>query len=168
MRYIVDIAKIMLLRKNSYMMFPIAYAVVLVWICFWIRGAIGAILSTIVLLGLWWFWWWLPRYQAKNAYGKSLKPKDLFEVEDGFRKSAGQLIGGFAVLVGLAAAYVQFIDQKKSSYDTIIRNQISKGFEYLGDEKVTVRLGGIYTRKCHEQFRKKFFANIRDYVCFCA
>jgi uncharacterized protein YjbI with pentapeptide repeats len=35
-------------------------------------------------------------------------PKARADVEDNFRKTIGQLIGGAAVLIGAALAYVQF------------------------------------------------------------
>jgi hypothetical protein len=59
------------------------------------------------------------------------------------------------VLIGAALAYLQFSQQQQTSqqqfsqqqlasHDLLISNQVSKGFEQLGSEKVVVRLGGIY------------------------
>jgi uncharacterized protein YjbI with pentapeptide repeats len=51
------------------------------------------------------------------------------------------------VLIGAALAYLQFLQQQKASHELLISNQVSKGFEQLGqsaNDKVVVRLGGIY------------------------
>jgi Pentapeptide repeats (8 copies) len=86
--------------------------------------------------------------------------------EDNIRKTAGQLLGGAAVLIGTALAYLQFsqqqqtsqrqfsqqqetsqkqfLQQQQASRDLLISNQVAKGFEQLGSEKIVVRLGGIY------------------------
>jgi uncharacterized protein YjbI with pentapeptide repeats len=39
---------------------------------------------------------------------------------------------------------LQFSQQQRASHDLLISNQVSKGFEQLGSEKVVIRLGGIY------------------------
>jgi uncharacterized protein YjbI with pentapeptide repeats len=48
------------------------------------------------------------------------------------------------VLIGAAAAYLQFTQQQRASHDLLISNQVSKGFEQLASDKITERLGGIY------------------------
>jgi hypothetical protein len=71
-------------------------------------------------------------------------PKAQADVEDNFRKTIGQLIGGGAVLVGAAIAYMQFQQQQRASRDLLISNQISKGFEQLASSDLRLRVGGIY------------------------
>src|SRR6478735_5470125 len=91
------------------------------------------------------------------------------DVEDNFRKTIGQLLGGIAVLLGAGFAYLQFQQQqenfsaqqenarkqleasseqskqqRESAQALLISNQVSKGFEQLGSDKVEQRLGGIY------------------------
>src|SRR5215216_3272703 len=86
------------------------------------------------------------------------------DVEDNFRKTIGQLLGGAAVLLGAGFAYLQFSaqqenarqqlvasleqskQQRESAQALLISNQVSKGFEQLGskDKDIIVRLGGIY------------------------
>jgi uncharacterized protein YjbI with pentapeptide repeats len=61
-----------------------------------------------------------------------------------FGKTIGQLIGGAAVLIGAGLAYLQFTQQQQASHDLLISNQVAKGFEQLGSDKIVVRLGGIY------------------------
>jgi uncharacterized protein YjbI with pentapeptide repeats len=42
------------------------------------------------------------------------------------------------------ASDLQFTQQQRASHDLLISNQVSKGFEQLGSEKVVIRLAGIY------------------------
>jgi uncharacterized protein YjbI with pentapeptide repeats len=98
--------------------------------------------------------------------------KESADVEDNFRKTVGQLIGGAAVLIGAGFAFFQFLQQQKTTQEqqqttrtqqeiaqsqlllqqqaalqqqqAAISNQVSKGFEQLASEKLALRLGGIY------------------------
>ena len=47
-------------------------------------------------------------------------------------------------MLGAVLAYLQFSGQQRASHDLLISNQVSKGFEQLGSEKLVIRLGGIY------------------------
>jgi hypothetical protein len=133
------------------------------WLWWWLKGrltigwddpkAIGAFVVLIVagLWGIWWLWWRLPqRYVARLAL-KIRDPKARADIEDSFRKTVGQALGGAAVLIGAGAAYLQFSaqqqatrDQLRSAHDLLISNQVSKGFEQLASDKMAMRLGGIY------------------------
>jgi hypothetical protein len=95
-------------------------------------------------IAVWWLWWRLPKQQVAQLALKIRDPKARADVEDNYRKTVGQALGGAAVLVGAFSAYLQFSQQQRSSHDLLISNQVSKGFEQLGSEKVVVRLGGIY------------------------
>jgi uncharacterized protein YjbI with pentapeptide repeats len=90
------------------------------------------------------------------------------EVEDSFRKTIGQLLGGAAVLFGGGFAYLQFVQQQQSSHDLLISNQVSKGFEQLGSDKVVVRLGGIYALEgvmnTSEQYRRSVLEALCAFV----
>ena len=101
-------------------------------------------------------WWWLPKQQVARLALKIRDPKARADVEDNFRKTVGQALGGAAVLIGTFSAYWQFSEQQrlstsqfqeqqKSSRDLLTSSQVSKGFEQLGEQKeVVLRLGGIY------------------------
>jgi uncharacterized protein YjbI with pentapeptide repeats len=111
-----------------------------------VRITIGlglAVLAALLLaVAIWWLWWRLPRREVARLWLDD--PKARADVEDNFRKTVGQALGGIAVLLGVGLAYLQFSQQQQSSHDLLISNQVSKGFEQLSSEKVVVRLGGIY------------------------
>src|SRR3954468_6216363 len=121
------------------------------------------------LFGAWWLWWRLPKWQVNRLRMTIRDAKARADVEDNFRKTMGQLLGGIAVLLGAGFAYLQFqqqqenfsaqqenarqqlaasLEQSKQQRDSaqalLISNQVSKGFEQLGSKDVVVRLGGIY------------------------
>jgi uncharacterized protein YjbI with pentapeptide repeats len=137
------------------------WPLVLVWWPWLVAGAVA-----VVALGAWWLWWRLPKWQVGRLRLTIRDPKARTDVEDNFRKTAGQLLGGAAVLIGAALAYLQFTQQQRASQgqfseqqraaqeqftqqqqasrELLVSNQVSKGFEQLGSEKPMVRLGGIY------------------------
>ena len=99
-------------------------------------------LAVALIGGVWLLWWGLPKWQVDRF--RIPDPKTRADVEDNFRKTIGQLLGGLAVLLGAGFAYLQFTQQQRAAHDLLISNQVSKGFELLGNDKVEVRLGGIY------------------------
>lgn len=113
---------------------------------------IGLVLTVPILLAV---WWWLPRAQANRLRRTVRDPKARAELEDNFRKTIGQLGGGIAVLLGIAFAYSQTIqtlreaEKSRQATDTASRNllisqQVSKGFDQLGSDKINIRIGGVY------------------------
>jgi uncharacterized protein YjbI with pentapeptide repeats len=148
--------------------------------------------AAVVLLGAWWLWWRLPKRQVDRLRLTIRDPKARADVEDNFRKTIGQLIGGAAVLIGAALAYVQFSqqqqpsqrqfseqqqrsqqqfsEQQRASRDLLISNQVSKGFEQLGSDKIVIRLGGIYalegvmngSEQYHQPVLEALSAFVRD------
>jgi uncharacterized protein YjbI with pentapeptide repeats len=120
-----------------------------------LTGAGLGTLAVAALFGAWWLWWRLPKRQVDRLRLTIRDPKARADVEDNFRKTIGQLLGGAAVLIGAALAYLQFSQQQQTSQqqfsqqqqasrDLLISTQVSKGFEQLGSDRVVVRLGGIY------------------------
>jgi hypothetical protein len=113
--------------------------------------ALAAIAALLVVTAIWWLWWRLPKQQADRLALKIRDAKARVDVEDNFRKTVGQALGGAAVLLGAGLAYLQFSQQQRaahdllsSNHDLLISNQVSKGFEQLGSKEIVVRLGGIY------------------------
>jgi hypothetical protein len=109
-------------------------------------------------------WWWVPKWQMRSI--TAADPKARADIEDNFRKTIGQLLGGAAVLIGAVSAYLQFTQQQQASqqqfsqqqqaaqqqfsqqqqaaHELLISNQVGRGFEQLGSANIMVRLGGIY------------------------
>ncbi len=108
-----------------------------------------AVIAALALWAIWWLWWRLPKRQVARLTLKIRDPKARADVEDSFRRTVGQAIGGVVVLLGASGAYLQFWQQQQASRQQLqaARNQVSKGFEDLGtagDDKLMVRLGGVY------------------------
>ena len=58
----------------------------------------------VALLGVdLWLWWWFPRWQMRSI--TAADPKDRADIEDNFRKTIGQALGGIAVLIAAGIAY---------------------------------------------------------------
>src|SRR5215467_4507872 len=136
------------------------------------------------------FWWWWPKWQVNRLALEIRDPKARADVEDNFRKTVGQLLGGAAVLFGVWLALLQFSQQQQTAQsqikqqqqaeqqaarDLLISNQVSKGFEQLANDKIAVRLGGIFalegvmnTSERPEQYRgpilEMLCAFVREYT----
>jgi hypothetical protein len=124
-------------------------------------------------------WWWVPKWQVHRLRLKIRDPKARADVEDNFRKTIGQLLGGAAVLIGAGLAYyqtqrtLQATDEQsrrsvQASRDLLISQQVAKGFEQLGSDKIVVRLGGIYAlqgvMKGSEQYSRPVLAALCAFV----
>jgi uncharacterized protein YjbI with pentapeptide repeats len=148
------------------------WPLVLVWWPWVLAGAVG-----VVAVGAWWLWWWLPRWQVNHLRLTIYDPKAWADVEDNFRKTITQLFAGlvtlFAGIVALSAAviaYLQLSQQQKASHDLLISNQVSKGFEQLGNATPVIRLGGIYalegvmntSEQYHQPVLEALSAFVRD------
>jgi hypothetical protein len=103
-------------------------------------------------------------------------PKARADIEDNFRKTIGQLLGGAAVLIGAALAYMQFTqqqqtaqrqfrEQQQASRDLLISNQVAKGFEQLGSDKAVVRLGGIYALEGVMYNSDQYYGPVLEALC---
>ena len=64
----------------------------------WVVAA--AVVIVAIATALWWFWWWLPKWQVHLLRLEIPDAKARADVEDNFRKTIGQLLGGAVVLVG--------------------------------------------------------------------
>jgi hypothetical protein len=132
---------------------------------YWVGGVPLAVAIAASLWFAWWLWWRLPKRQVDRLGLKIRDAKARADVEDSFRKTIGQLLGGAAVLAGAGLAYLQFTQQQQASYALIISNQVSKGFEQLGDDKVVVRLGGIYALEGVMNTSGQYHQPVLDALC---
>jgi uncharacterized protein YjbI with pentapeptide repeats len=138
-----------------------------------------------LLFVLWLLWWRLPKWQVDRLALKIRDPKARADVEDNFRKTVGQALGGAAVLIGAGFALIQFLEQQKAgqeqqrtaqsqflqqqkaAHDLLISNQVSKGFEQLAGEKIEMRLGGIYALEgvMNDQTSPQYHQPVLEALC---
>jgi hypothetical protein len=71
----------------------------------WLMIATVIALAPPLVYAAWWLWWRLPKRQADRL--TLATTKESADVEDNFRKTVGQLIGGAAVLIGAGFAFFQ-------------------------------------------------------------
>ncbi|HET7092814.1 MAG TPA: hypothetical protein VFI22_05025, partial [Thermomicrobiales bacterium] len=92
--------------------------------------------------------WIVPRWQvAAWQSGRVVDPKEAFDVENGARATLGQVLGGIAVLAGLVVAWQQLGQTSQNlrvSEEGQITDRFTRAVDQLGDDDLTVRLGGIY------------------------
>jgi uncharacterized protein YjbI with pentapeptide repeats len=134
------------------------WSIALWWLLVGILGLTG-------IVGGWWLWWRLPKRQADRLRLAIRDAKTRADVEDSFRKTIGQLLGGTAVLLGAVFAYLQFQQQQRSAHDLLISNQVSKGFEQLGSDKFEVRLGGIYALEGVMNTSEQYHRPVLEALC---
>ena len=118
-----------------------------------------------LLFGIWWLWWRLPKWQVDRLALKIRDPKARADVEDNFRKTVGQALGGAAVLIGAGFALFQFLQQQKAAHDLLISNQVSKGFEQLASDKIAMRLGGIYALEGVMNTSEQYHGPVLEALC---
>jgi hypothetical protein len=105
------------------------------------RAVLIAIIAVVVILTL----WLLPKEQIASL-SKNIDPKDLFKAENDARTTLAQMVGGFAVLIGLYFAWKNITSVKEGQ----ITERFTKAIDQLGainedgKLKLEVRLGGIY------------------------
>jgi hypothetical protein len=131
----------------------------------WRTVSILGVALVTVLCGAWWLWWRLPKRQMRSI--TAADPKARADIEDNFRKTIGQLLGGAAVLIGAGFAYLQFQQQQQSSRDLLISNQIAKGFDLLGnkDNQSPQRLGGIYALEGVMNTSEQYHQPVLEALC---
>jgi hypothetical protein len=108
----------------------------------WLLAGMAAVIALCAL------WWGLPKWQMRSVTNEDLKEKGRAGIENDFRVTVGQLLGGAALLIGAAFAYVQFTtqrqqfeEQQKAARDLLISNQVAKGFELLGNKDNQIQSG---------------------------
>jgi hypothetical protein len=144
--------------------------------------AIVLLIGTL-LFGIWWLWWRLPKWQVSRLALKIRDPKARADLEDSFRKTVGQALGGATVLIGAAFALFQFLQQQKAAqeqqqmmqnqfsqqqkaaHDLLISNQVSKGFEQLASDKMAMRLGGIYALEGLMNTSEQYHGSVIEGLC---
>src|SRR5216684_6182013 len=86
--------------------------------------------------------YFVPKWQTKNLISERRA-----NLENEFRKTLAQIIGGVAVILGLYFGWQQLQAASKSlevTREGQITDRYTRAVEQLGSKKLTVRLGGIY------------------------
>jgi len=94
-----------------------------------------AVLAVPVILGA---IWWVPQQQISSV--KFPTPDKQAEVENAYRTTLIQALGGTFLFV---TAYFSWRNLKATE-EKQITERYSKSIEQLGDDKIEIRLGGIY------------------------
>ena len=74
---------------------------------------LAVIAALVVVAATWWLWWRLPKQQADRLALKIRYAKARVDVEDNFRRTIGQALGGAAVLSGAGLAYLNFCNNSE-------------------------------------------------------
>src|SRR6516165_10289434 len=104
-----EMAKPQISRTASATVVVVVATLALLWAIWWlwlqlsprldIRTIVAiAIVALVLLAAAWWLWWRLPQRQVARIADQIPAPKDRADVEDNFRKTVGQALGGAAVL----------------------------------------------------------------------
>lgn len=83
--------------------------------------------------------WQIPKWQTKSVT-EELEPKDRANLEDANRRTFIQFLGGLFFFV---TAYLSWRNLQTAE-DKEVNDRFSKAVELLGDDRLEVRLGGIY------------------------
>ncbi len=104
----------------------------------------------LISIGIWavWLLWQVPRWQAA-AWRQSMKleEREIFDIENSSRATLGQILSGVAVLAGLIFAWQQLGNTSQNlfvSQEGQITDRFTRAVGQLGDDDLTIRLGGIY------------------------
>ncbi len=119
--------------------------------------------GVVIVVG--WFSWWWPKWEVNRRSLTIRDAKARADIEDNFRKTIGQFFGGATVLVGAGIAYNQTQLTSRASYEQLISQQVSKGFEQLGSENFVVRLGGIYALEGVMNTSERYHQPVLEALC---
>jgi hypothetical protein len=101
------------IKRSAIALAVAAAAWALLWAVWWLWSRMSpkwdsrtviaiAILMVALLATIWWLWWRLPKWQVARL--TLWETKARADVEDNFRKTIGQTLGGAAVLIGAGMA----------------------------------------------------------------
>lgn len=113
---------------------------------------------TAVIVLLWLIIWYLPKFYVRSLpieMGKDFdREKERLKLEDDTRKTFAQIIGGIVLLGGLIFTYNTYriqteqtrlqVKQQEINQEGQFTDRFTKAVDQLGDEKLEIRLGGLY------------------------
>jgi hypothetical protein len=108
---------------------------------------ISAAVTILLLLTI----WYLPKFYVRSLLietGKNFdREKERLKLEDDTRKTFAQIVGGIVFLGGLIFTYNAFRLQQNTftlQQEGQFTDRFTKAISQLGDDKLEIRLGGMY------------------------
>lgn len=103
--------------------------------------------ATFLIILIFFVFWLVPKWQV-SSLRENYDKKELSQLENEFRKTLAQILGGIAIIVGLFAIW-NTMEVSRRTLELTQEGQITERFikaiNQLGDKKkLEVRLGGIY------------------------
>ena len=78
-------------------------------------------------------WWLVPKWQMQSV--RVPDPKDRADIEDNFRKTVGQALGGLFILLGAGLAYLQFTEQQRNSQQQFTAQQEASRQQFTAQQE---------------------------------
>ena len=93
--------------------------------------------------------WCVPPWQVEQVRGRLDKSDEvrLASLEDEYRRTLAQILGGLALLYGLYLTYRRIVaaeDNVRVAEEGHITERFTRAIGQLGDDNLAIRLGGIY------------------------
>ena len=112
------------------------------------------LVCALILLGVFLLLWLVPKWQVAPLIAAHAPAKDIFDAENAARTTLAQIFGGLLLVAGAVFAGWQVIVARqgqataREGQATARKGQITERFtraiDQLGNDKLAVRLGGIY------------------------
>ncbi|MDB5158536.1 MAG: Pentapeptide repeat family protein [Mucilaginibacter sp.] len=121
-----------------------------------------AIIAAILLISTL-FLWLIPIWQLKNK--NNLSRNQVLTLENEFRKTIAQIIGGLFVFVGLYFTWSQLSETRESisiSQQVFLTDRYSKAIDQLGSSNPQIRLGGIFSLEKLASSSKEYISVVNN------
>ncbi len=122
----------------------------------WRMSLLAVVVAAVVVAIL----WCVPPWLVEQALGEPVKPVEPVEpaeiasLEDAYRRTLAQILGGLALLYGLYLTQRRIVATENNvrvAQETVrvveegqITERFTRAIEQLGDQEMAIRLGGIY------------------------
>lgn len=97
----------------------------------------------VVCLGAGYILWKVPEWQV-GMWGLQLNTKDLLELQNSYRATLAQILGGLLLLATLGLTWKSIVVNQQTALHGQHTELFTHAIDQLGSEKAAVRLGGIY------------------------
>ncbi|WP_407356516.1 pentapeptide repeat-containing protein [Methanolobus sp. WCC5] len=122
------------------------------------------LILTLLFLSL----WYIPKLQIFLLGDSIQDPLELAQLEDKFRSTLAQILGGFVILVGLYLTHKRVLATEQSiiiSQEGQITERFTRAIEHLGKDQLEFKLGGIYALERIANESEKDYWPIMEILC---